>query len=269
MAIEAPRPPYSIETLIAIMAALRTPREGCPWDLDQNFATIAPYTIEEAYEVADAIERGDMPALCGELGDLLFQAVYHARLAEERDAFDFADVVSGICDKMVRRHPHVFAEGAVADAAAQSVAWEEAKRRERMKVGSVGVLDDVALALPALLRAQKLQGRAAKVGFDWPDADGPRAKIDEELAEIAEALDGRASHDQVTREVGDLLFSVVNYARHLGVDAEAALRAANGRFSSRFALVEAGAGATPLDQMSLDELEARWQFAKAELAEKS
>ncbi len=262
MAIAPPAPPYTIDDLVTIMAALRNPAGGCPWDLEQDFASIAPYTIEEAYEVADAIARDDMPALCDELGDLLLQSVYHARLAEERAAFDFNHVVAAICAKMVRRHPHVFGDAQISDAQSQSLAWEDAKRAERGEQGEHSLLDGVARALPALMRAQKLQRRAAGVGFDWPDEQGPRLKIDEELAEVAEALRRGDPAPRVAEEVGDLLFSVVNWARHLGIDAEVALRDANDRFASRFAHVERLADGRVLAAMTLDELEQLWQQAK-------
>ena len=213
--------------LRAIMARLRDPLAGCSWDQVQTFATIAPYTLEEAYEVADAIDRDDMAALCDELGDLQLQVVYHAQMAAERGAFDLDDVLRGIADKMVRRHPHVFSDG-------PSDGWEAIKASERK---TSGALDGVARALPALLRAEKLQRRAARTGFDWPDASGPRQKVDEELAETDNADDpARAG------EIGDLLFAVVNWARHLGIDPEAALRGACDKFERRFAAMEALAG---------------------------
>jgi ATP diphosphatase len=240
--------------LAEVMARLRDPEGGCPWDLEQDFATIAPYTIEEAYEVADAIERGDLAGLREELGDLLLQVVYHAQMAAEAGAFDLADVASGIADKMIRRHPHVFGDVEVASAAAQTEAWEKLKAAEKPRAGA---LDGVALGLPALMRAQKLQKRAARVGFDWPDAQGPRAKIDEELAEIAAAPSERHAE-----EIGDLLFAVVNYARHLGVDAEEALRSANAKFERRFTAMEV-AGGTGFPALELDAKEALWQAAKA------
>jgi len=242
-----------LEQLADIMARLRDPASGCPWDLEQDFQTIAPYTIEEAYEVADAIARTDMADLAVELGDLLLQVVYHAQMAAEAGLFTLADVVSGICGKMIARHPHVFGSAEVASAAAQTEAWEAMKAAER---GPAGTLDGVALGLPALMRAQKLQKRAARVGFDWPDVSGPRAKIDEELAEILSA-----SPDAVEGEVGDLLFAAVNYARHLGIDAESALRHANDKFERRFRAVEAAADG-PLAGKAIDELERLWQAAK-------
>ncbi len=224
----------AIERLLAIMARLRDPERGCPWDLQQDFASIAPHTIEEAYEVADAIERGDLAALRDELGDLLFQVAFHARLASERGAFAFDDVVEAICDKLTRRHPHVFADAVVADAAEQTRAWDRMKREERAARGEAGALADVPLALPALSRARKLGARASEAGFDWPDAAGPRGKIDEELAELDRAGDGAARD----AELGDLLFSIVNLARHLDLDPESALRRANERFARRYRHVE-------------------------------
>ncbi len=250
-----PPAPHDLGSLATIMTDLRNPNGGCPWDLEQSFATIAPYTIEEAYEVADAIARDDMPGLCDELGDLLLQVVYHAQMAAEIGAFTLNDVVATVCAKMIRRHPHVYADADGRTSGGQTVAWEEQKAAER-GVG-VGALDGVARALPALLRAQKLQKRASRVGFDWPDASGPRAKIDEELAELADAADA----DQHTHELGDLLFSVVNLARHLNVDAEEALRATNSRFETRFRDVEAQAG-DALSTASLDQLEQWWIAAK-------
>jgi ATP diphosphatase len=243
----------ALAKLAAVMRKLRDPDRGCPWDLEQDFATIAPYTIEEAYEVADAIERGDMLGLREELGDLLLQVVYHSQMAAEAGAFSLAEVADGIADKMIRRHPHVFGDTHVADAATQTDAWEQLKAAEKPRSGA---LDGVALGLPALMRAQKLQKRAGRVGFDWPDADGPRAKIDEELAEIA-----AAAPDERAEEVGDLLFAVVNYARHLGIDAEEALRAANGKFERRFLAMEAAAG-DGFAALDLEAKEALWQAAK-------
>ncbi len=241
--------------LAEVMAALRDPENGCPWDIEQDFASIAPYTIEEAHEVADAIERSAWGELRDELGDLLLQVVYHAQMATEAGHFNLTDVTSAIADKMIRRHPHVFGNVNVTDAAAQTVAWESMKAKERK--GS-GTLDGVALGLPALMRAQKLQKRAARVGFDWPDKSGPRAKIDEELAEVE-----AATHDDArAEEVGDLLFAVVNYARHMGIDAETALRQANGKFEKRFRGVEAMSD-KPLSELDIDALEALWVRVKA------
>jgi len=247
--------------LLEIMARLRDPARGCPWDLQQTFATIAPYTLEEAYEVADAIERGDLGALEEELGDLLLQVVFHAQIAREQGAFDFERVARGISAKMVRRHPHVFADETVASAAAQSDRWEEIKAAEKAAAGAPkGLLEDVALALPALTRAAKLGRRAARIGFDWPDAGGARAKVNEELAELDEAV-ASGDRTRISAEFGDVLLALSNLSRHLEVDAEGALRAANARFSARFGHVErevaAGRGAT------LEAMERHWQAAKA------
>lgn len=227
----------AIERLLEIMARLRDPGRGCPWDLQQDFRSIAPHTLEEAYEVADAIERDDLDKLRDELGDLLFQVAFHAQLASERNLFQFDDVVEAICGKLTRRHPHVFGDAVVADAGEQTAAWERMKREERTARGDVGALADVPMALPAMTRARKLGARAAQAGFDWPDAAGPRAKVDEELAELDAVRDAR---DPAAREaeLGDLLFSVVNLARHLEVDPETALRGANRRFTRRFRHVE-------------------------------
>ncbi len=246
-----------IDRLIAIMARLRDPATGCEWDCAQNFASIAPYTIEEAYEVADAIERRDWADLKDELGDLLLQVVFHSRMAQEAGLFDLDDVAAVISDKMERRHPHIF--GDRADGGHHL--WEEIKAEERAAKGddgkAAGALDGVALGLPALLRAEKLQKRAARTGFDWPDSSGPRAKIDEEIAEIESTADA----DQREEEIGDLLFSVVNWARHLGVDPEAALRRANAKFEGRFRVMETAAGSA-FEGLSLEEKELRWQSAK-------
>ena len=258
-----------IEPLIELMARLRDPEEGCPWDVEQTFATIVPYTIEEAYEVAEAVAREDPAQLRDELGDLLFQVVFHARMAEEAGQFAFGDVVDGIVAKMVRRHPHVFGEARVASAAEQSAAWEAHKAAERdaRGDGASGALDGVAAALPALVRAAKLQRRAARVGFDWPDVAPVIAKVEEELAEVRAELDAAAPRARVAAEVGDLLFSCVNLARHAGVDPEAALRDANARFSARFGAVEArfAADGHDLHDASLDELDAAWEAAKRDL----
>jgi nucleoside triphosphate diphosphatase len=239
------------------MARLRDPQSGCDWDNAQTFATIAPYTVEEAYEVADAIQRGDMADLKDELGDLLLQVVFHSRIAEEAGLFDLDDVADAISDKMERRHPHIFGG---ADNGGHHL-WEQVKAEERSAKGHASVLDGVALALPALKRAEKIQGRAARMGFDWADAAGPRAKIDEELAEI----DAAATEAEREAEIGDLLFSVVNLARHHRIDAEAALAAATARFDQRYRLVEQSAP-KPLRDLSLDEYEALWRQAKAALA---
>ncbi|WP_375395717.1 nucleoside triphosphate pyrophosphohydrolase [uncultured Sphingomonas sp.] len=241
----------TIERLVAIMKRLRDPVSGCEWDRMQTWSTIAPYTIEEAYEVADAIERGDIADLKDELGDLLLQVVFHARIAEEAGAFALPDVVAAISDKMERRHPHIFG------GASASPGWEAIKAGERAGKTDPSALAGVARGLPALLRAEKLQKRAARVGFDWPDADGPRAKIDEELAEVKEA----AKADHVAEEIGDLLFAVVNWARHQGVDPEAALRRANGKFEGRFRAMEAEAG-NGFEGLGLNAKEALWQTIK-------
>jgi nucleoside triphosphate diphosphatase len=256
MPADGPAPYLSpIDRLLAIMRQLRNPEGGCEWDLAQSFATIAPYTIEEAYEVADAIAGGDPAAICDELGDLLLQVVFHAQIAADDGLFTFDDVANAISTKMERRHPHIFGDATPSDARKQ---WEAIKADERAAGGPKGALDGVALSLPALLRAQKLQGRAARVGFDWPDTQGPRDKIAEELAEVAAAIDDAHRSE----EVGDLLFAVVNYARKLGVDAEGALRDANVKFARRFAAMEARAGGS-LQGLSLDAQEAHWQAVKA------
>jgi tetrapyrrole methylase family protein/MazG family protein/ATP diphosphatase len=227
----------SITRLLDIMARLRDPQRGCPWDLEQTFSTIAPYTIEEAYEVADAIERDNLTSLRGELGDLLFQVVFHAQMASERGAFAFDDVVAAICDKLERRHPHVFGDARIDTAAAQTVAWEEQKRLERERAGA-SVLDDVPLALPALTRANKLGKRAALVGFEWPDVAGALDKLDEELGELRKEVAEQAGQAAITNELGDVLFCVVNVCRYLGIDPETALRGANAKFERRFGYVE-------------------------------
>ncbi|HEX8643435.1 MAG TPA: nucleoside triphosphate pyrophosphohydrolase [Allosphingosinicella sp.] len=247
-------PSSALDALVEVMRRLRDPENGCAWDREQTFETIAPYTIEEAYEVADAIARGDMADLLDELGDLQLQVVYHARIAEELGLFSIADVLAGITAKMIRRHPHIFAE------AAETPGWEALKAAERDEGADKSALAHVALALPALKRAEKIQRRAARIGFDWPDADGPRGKIDEELAEIAAA----GTPEEVGHEIGDLLFSVVNYARHRGVDPEAALREATARFERRFRKVEEITD-KPLSIMEIDALEALWQRAKKEV----
>ena len=254
-----------IKTLLEIMARLRDPENGCPWDIEQDFKSIAPYTIEEGYEVADAIERGDMAALKDELGDLLFQVVYHAQMAKEAGLFGFDDVVAAISGKMVRRHPHVFGdESGIKDASQQTEAWEAHKARERENKGH-SVLDDVPLALPALLRGQKLQKRAARVGFDWPEAKQVLDKIAEEIAELRAEMDKNPpKKDNVQSEMGDLLFACVNLARHLGVDAEDALRGTNSKFIQRFQYIEEKLSGEKRDinKVSLEELEALWNKAK-------
>ena len=268
----------SIDDLIAVMAALRTPGTGCPWDLEQSFATIAPYTIEEAYEVADAIERGDLDELRDELGDLLLQVVFHARMAEEGGHFAFGDVVAAICDKMIRRHPHVFGDEAKAEgAAAQLAAWEEIKQREREAAAADGpppsALDGVARGLPEWQRAVKLQKRAATVGFDWPHVDDVFAKLHEEIDEVraefaavAQAPDAALARDRLEDELGDLLFVAANLTRHGGVDFGGALRRANAKFERRFRRMEtlARAAGTPLETLDLAQQDALWNAAKAE-----
>jgi nucleoside triphosphate diphosphatase len=256
-----------IERLLQVMARLRDPDGGCPWDLEQDFASIAPYTIEEAYEVADAIERQDLDDLEGELGDLLLQVVYHAQMAKEAGRFDFEAVAARIADKMIRRHPHVFGAAGVESAAAQSLAWEDAKaaEREQKEAGDPSILADLPIGLPALTRSAKLQRRAARVGFDWPQLAPVLAKLEEELAEVKAELAAGGSQERLAGEVGDLLFAAVNLARHRGVDGESALRSANRKFERRFRAIEealSGAG-RDLEAASLDEMEALWQAAKA------
>lgn len=250
----------AIIALIEIMARLRAPDGGCPWDLEQTFRTIAPYTIEEAYEVADAIEQNDIAALKDELGDLLFQAVFHARMAEEAGHFDFADVAQGIADKMVRRHPHVFGDADMRDADEQIDAWEKQKAEERAAKGRRSVLDDVPVGLPGLARAVKLQKRAARVGFDWTDAKDVLSKITEETGELAEAIETKDA-DKIEDEFGDLLFVLANLSRHLKVDPEAALRRTNEKFIRRFRYIEDKLG-DRIHDASLDEMEALWAEAK-------
>jgi nucleoside triphosphate diphosphatase len=257
-----------IARLIEIMAALRTPQTGCPWDLEQNFETIAPYTLEEAYEVADAIARGDLADLRDELGDLLLQVVFHARMAQERGAFDFGDVVQSITEKLLRRHPHVFGDAQGLTPQAVEGLWERIKAQEKADRNvhgeQKGALAGVPVALPALTRALKLQNKAGKVGFDWNDPHAVLAKIREEADEIESAL-AAGQRDQAAAEVGDLLFAVVNLARHLGADPEAVLRATNQKFERRFASIEralAENGKAPQDA-TLAEMDALWDAAKA------
>jgi nucleoside triphosphate diphosphatase len=258
-----------IERLLKVMARLRDPDGGCPWDLEQDFASIAPYTIEEAYEVADAIERQDFHDLEGELGDLLLQVVYHAQMAEEAGRFDFEAVASRIAEKMIRRHPHVFGETEVESAAAQTVAWEDAKAAERREKsdggGDPSILADVPVGLPALTRSAKLQRRAARVGFDWPELGPVLEKLEEEIAELRAELGAGGSQQRLAEEVGDVLFAAANLARHLGIDGETALRRANGKFERRFRAIENAlrAEGRPIADASLDEMEALWQAAKA------
>jgi len=255
---------HPIFRLVEIMAKLRDPDGGCPWDLEQTFATIAPYTVEEAYEVADAIERNDLPELRDELGDLLLQVVFHSRMAEEQGAFDLKDVAAAISDKMIRRHPHVFGDHAYEDLSAQVAGWEELKAQERKAKAKTGVLDDVPAGLPALTRAVKLTKRAARVGFDWPSAREVLDKLREETAEIEVEIEA-GDMAKAREELGDILFVCANLARKLDVDPEDALRATNAKFARRFAFVEAGLaerGKTP-DQSDLAEMDALWNDAKA------
>ncbi len=262
------RPSVSpIDRLLEIMSRLRAPQGGCPWDLAQTFASIAPHTVEEAYEVVEAIETGDRAALKDELGDLLFQVVFYAQMAKEEGSFDFADVVAAICDKMERRHPHVFGDQTIADVQAQTVQWEAQKARERQqKAGNQrqSALAGVSTALPAQTRALKLQARAGRVGFDWPEAAQVFDKIAEEIEEVRAELGDTVDQDRLEDEVGDLLFACVNLARKLKVDPETALRRGNRKFERRFHHIErelAGQGRTP-GEASLDEMEALWAAAK-------
>lgn len=257
----------NIEKLLEIMDQLRDPDTGCPWDLEQDFSTIAPYTIEEAYEVADAIARDDMPALRDELGDLLFQVVFYARMAKESGAFDFSDIVDGICDKMLRRHPHVFGSDEERAAGLRDGSWERIKAEERGQRDDDGALAGVARSLPALNRAQKLGKRAAAVGFDWPDRGGVRDKIHEEFEELDEAV-ASGELRRVEDEFGDLLFAIVNLARHLGVDAEKALMGANAKFERRFGEMEkviTDSGGRLRDH-NLESLDEEWRAAKRRLS---
>jgi tetrapyrrole methylase family protein/MazG family protein/ATP diphosphatase len=258
-------PDHPIFRLLEIMARLRDPEGGCPWDLEQSFATIAPYTVEEAYEVADAIERGDLAELKQELGDLLLQVVFHARMAEEQGAFDFSDVAQAINAKMVRRHPHVFGAARHRSSAEQTEAWETIKAEERAaKAGAASLLDDVPAALPALTRAVKLSRRAARVGFVWPSAAEVLAKLHEEVAELeAEVVAG--DREKAADELGDVLFVCANLARELDIDPEAALRGTNAKFIRRFRYIEAelaARGSSP-EASDLDEMDALWNAAKA------
>ncbi|MGI9263666.1 MAG: nucleoside triphosphate pyrophosphohydrolase [Gammaproteobacteria bacterium] len=256
-----------ISRLLSIMARLRDPDSGCPWDVKQDFRSIAPFTIEEAYEVADAIDRDDFDDLRDELGDLLFQVVYHARMAEESGAFNFDDVTQAICSKLVRRHPHVFGEGVVADAEAQTVEWERHKAREREEKGvsHESALDGITRGMPALARALKLGSRASTTGFDWPDVSGVVDKLREEVTELEEVLGKDLNREE--EEIGDLLFSIANLCRHRGIDPETALRRGNSKFESRFRELESrlrtmGKSA---DETSIEELEHIWQSVKRDL----
>lgn len=249
----------AMDHLLNIMARLRDPVTGCPWDLAQSFSTIAPYTIEEAYEVADACAHDDMPALKDELGDLLLQVVFHARIAEDQGFFNFADVAIAISEKMERRHPHVF--GDVAAQGAKSLRWEDIKAEERTSSPDKSALAGVAAALPSLMRADKIQKRAARVGFDWPDTEGPRAKVLEELDEVADASNDAERED----EIGDLLFAVVNLARHMNVDSEVALRRASAKFERRFRTIETVPGFSDLSLAAKEELWAAAKLAQRDL----
>ena len=270
------KPSPDIARLLEIMAALRTPVSGCPWDLEQDFASIAPYTLEEAYEVVDAIERGDLADLKDELGDLLLQVVFHARMAEEQGAFAFPDVVAAITRKLVRRHPHVFGDTRNMSPEEVKNLWDEIKREEKAErrgardamglpadAHEAGFLGGIPTALPALTRAQKLTAKAAKVGFDWPDAMQVIDKIHEELEEVKEASSS-GERDRIEDEIGDLLFSVTNLARHFGIDPERALRRTNAKFERRFTSVEQALGSQgrSLNEASLDEMEKLWVAAK-------
>lgn len=263
-----------MDRLVEIMAQLRNPEGGCPWDVEQTFATIAPHTIEEAYEVADAIEQNDMEALKDELGDLLFQSVFHAQMAKELGAFTFDDVVTNVTDKMIRRHPHVFGDQSIKTAEQQTASWEDIKAEERAaKSGDKQTTDDSALAgvisgLPALTRAEKLQKRAARVGFDWPDAPPVIDKLKEETGELVAEMENGGNPDRLADELGDLLFVCVNLARKLGVDAETALRGANAKFEKRFRHMEArlGSEGKSLKAMEINAMEEAWQKTKKQLA---
>ena len=256
----------AIEQLLEIMHRLRDPQTGCPWDLEQTYRTLVPYTLEEAYEVADAIEQDDLEHLPDELGDLLFQVVFYAQIGQEEGRFDFEQVAKSISDKLVRRHPHVFADIKIESAEEQTQAWEEHKRQERDRKagnGRASVLAGVSLALPALVRAAKLQRRAARVGFDWPAIEGVIAKVREELAELESELEAKAAPESLAEELGDLLFSCVNLARHLNIEPEAVLRTANLKFEQRFRHIEAELQASGgIEQATLQEMDAAWETAK-------
>ena len=263
-------PAAALLNLLTLMAQLRDPDTGCPWDVQQDFASIAPYTIEEAYEVADAIARGDIADLRDELGDLLLQVVFHARIAEEAGHFDFTAVAAAISDKLVRRHPHVFGDQGKISAATQRASWESLKAAERAANAAAkgrpeSVLDGVPLPFPALLRAYKVQRRAARVGFDWPELAPVAAKVEEEWAELTAEVDNAGDQARLTEEVGDLLFAVVNLARHLEIDPEAALRAGNAKFERRFRAVEDGfrEKGRQMAAASLEDMEVLWAAAKA------
>ena len=259
----------AISKLLTIMARLRNPDGGCPWDIEQDFATIAPYTIEEAYEVAEAIEKNDMPHLKDELGDLLFQVVFHSQMAQEKNHFTFADVTDSICDKMIRRHPHVFGDADYRNAEEQTAAWEVQKAKERKeKNQDSSVLDGVTSGLPALTRAIKLQNRAARVGFDWPETSQVLDKLNEEMAELSHELVQAKKDDdniaRITEEFGDMMFVYANLARHLNIDPESALRSANYKFEKRFKKVETLAKnqGKSLEDMTLEEMDRLWDAVK-------
>lgn len=256
----------SIDKLLEVMRKLRDPESGCPWDVAQDFSTIAPYTIEEAYEVADAIEREDFDELRSELGDLLFQVVFYAQMASEKGYFDFDEVAGGISDKMIRRHPHVFGSDGERATGKVDGSWEEIKEQERAAHGDESALAGVAKALPSLKRAQKLGKRASRVGFDWPDTEGVKLKIQEEMGELEEAV-GTREPAKIEEELGDVLFAVVNLARHLDIDPEKALTGANSKFERRFRAMEADIGAEGLEfrKMSLESLEMHWRKAKQQV----
>ena len=261
---------HEIQRLHKIMQDLRDPKTGCPWDVEQSFETIAPYTIEEAYEVSEAIHTGDRAKIADELGDLLLQVVFHAQIAAEEGSFDLGDVARAISDKMIRRHPHVFGDETRETADEQTLAWEEIKAAERAAASpsdkAISVLDDVAVTLPAIVRAAKLQKRAARVGFDWPDLKSVIAKMHEETGELLEAFEqDPTNHERLTDEVGDILFVASNIARKLNVEPESALLACNRKFEKRFRYIEQALSAQgrPIDEASLDEMEALWQEAKS------
>lgn len=273
---------YSLQDLLQLMSDLRSPKHGCPWDLKQSYQTIVPHTLEEAYEVADAIERGDLEDLKLELGDLLFQVVFYSQLGKEEDAFDFGEVVSAITEKLLRRHPHVFPDGSLSsagkgtgDTSEREIKqnWERIKQQERIEKSSDGeaqsITDDVPSALPALARAYKLQKRVAQVGFDWPEIGPVFEKLSEEIEELQEAI-GSRDEQRMTDEMGDLLFTCINLSRHLGINPEQALRSTNCKFEKRFRVVEAAVRGEDknLGEMGVDELEQEWQRAKKEVADK-
>jgi MazG family protein len=256
-----------LQNIITIMAQLRDPKTGCPWDIQQNFASIAPYTIEEAYEVADAIETGDRKALQDELGDLLLQVIFHARIAEEEGSFSLADVAKSICGKMIDRHPHVFGNEKTPSASGQKQQWENIKEQERTANGKLGVLDNIPFGLPPMQRAIKLQKRAARVGFDWPEISQLIIKMQEEASELLHELQSNPNNmDRITDEVGDLLFVAVNLARKAGVDPETALISCNKKFEKRFNYVEKQLNNAnkSFDDTTLGEMECFWQAAKIE-----